>query len=84
MSSIGVGEHALILSTFANGHLTQLGEYDNDNEEEKPMGALILAMQAVCSLSYSMIKLTVSGWPCTQTMENQQAIKGEYAKLLSR
>jgi hypothetical protein len=36
----------LILRTFANAHLAQIEGYD-DFEKEKPIGALLMAMQAV-------------------------------------
>ena len=44
---------------------SKLGEYNDDEDEEKPIGALILAMQAVSCLLHSIMKLMVSGWPCT-------------------
>ncbi|KAK2465808.1 hypothetical protein APHAL10511_002352 [Amanita phalloides] len=47
VNSKGFGESALVLSTFTNGHLTQLGQFDEDLGKEKPVGALILVMQAV-------------------------------------
>ncbi|KAK2461359.1 hypothetical protein APHAL10511_006621 [Amanita phalloides] len=47
VNSKGFGESALVLSTFANGHLTQLGQFNEDLGKEKLVGALILAMQAV-------------------------------------
>ncbi|KAK2467395.1 hypothetical protein APHAL10511_000630 [Amanita phalloides] len=47
INSKGFGEGVLVLSTFANGYLAQLGQFDEGLENEKPVGALILAMQAV-------------------------------------
>ncbi|KAF8625642.1 hypothetical protein AX15_005274 [Amanita polypyramis BW_CC] len=53
VDSKGLGENGLVLDTFADGYLTQLGEYEDDHENEKPVGALILAMQAVgCALEH--------------------------------
>ncbi|KAF8335662.1 hypothetical protein F5887DRAFT_921068 [Amanita rubescens] len=45
--STGRGMGVSAAGTFANGHLTQLGQFDDEYEDEKPVGALILAMQAV-------------------------------------
>ncbi|KAK2464469.1 hypothetical protein APHAL10511_003512 [Amanita phalloides] len=47
----GLCQNDLILSTFANGHITQLRQLEADLENGKPVGVLLLAMQAVgCAL----------------------------------
>ncbi|KAM6490252.1 hypothetical protein JOM56_014229 [Amanita muscaria] len=45
-SLTGFAQSDLVLRTFALAHLAALGDYD-DFSKEKPVGALILAMQAV-------------------------------------
>ncbi|KAM6488993.1 hypothetical protein JOM56_015546 [Amanita muscaria] len=43
----GFGENSLVLYTFANAHLAQIQAISEDVEKEKPIGALLMSMQAV-------------------------------------
>ncbi|KAM6491427.1 hypothetical protein JOM56_013201 [Amanita muscaria] len=43
----GFGENSLVLYTFATAHLAQIQGVSEDIEKEKPIGALLMSMQAV-------------------------------------
>lgn len=71
--SQGFLQHQLILRTFALAHLAGLEDID-ERTDDKPIGALILSMQAVSpSFSFKLVVdslSSVSGRPGTQTPED--------------
>jgi hypothetical protein len=46
--SQGFGLNQLVLSVFADSYLIKLEDPEADVGDDKPLGALLLAMQAVC------------------------------------
>jgi hypothetical protein len=47
----------MILATFANAHLAHIGEIDH-RSDEKPVGALILSMQAVSGSGFAILPVS--------------------------
>ena len=71
-STKGFAQNPLVLRTFAFAHLKTLDGIDDSFDEEKPIGALILCMQAVTSNPQPSLSflLTMTSWTCTRTLEN--------------